>query len=123
MTSILKEFFNQRKNNKRPGNIKYMNQPPADEDIMTAHMIAQGMVQGVGFRYLTKMLADERNIKGTVKNLENGDVEIQASASFENLSEFIHELSLGPSPAAQVDELTVKFTDNDTPPDSFDVVY
>ncbi|MGF2049606.1 acylphosphatase, partial [Lactococcus lactis] len=38
----------------------------------------QGRVQGVGFRYTTKMLADQLGVTGSVKNEADGSVSIEA---------------------------------------------
>lgn len=42
------------------------------------HIIVQGRVQGVGFRYTTVQHAKELGILGIVRNLPNGNVEIYA---------------------------------------------
>jgi acylphosphatase len=41
-----------------------------------AKLIVQGTVQGVFFRQFVKEHADKLKLKGFVRNLENGDVEI-----------------------------------------------
>ncbi|HAQ3089996.1 TPA: acylphosphatase, partial [Enterococcus faecium] len=41
-------------------------------------MNVQGRVQGVGFRYMTKMVADQLGVTGTVKNEDDGSVTIEA---------------------------------------------
>ncbi|MCU9612360.1 acylphosphatase [Caldibacillus lycopersici] len=43
---------------------------------MLATIVVSGRVQGVGFRYTVYQLAKEYEIKGWVRNLENGMVEI-----------------------------------------------
>lgn len=35
-------------------------------------MNVQGRVQGVGFRYMTKMVADQLGVTGSVKNEDDG---------------------------------------------------
>ncbi|PAF45572.1 acylphosphatase [Helicobacter sp. 11S02629-2] len=47
---------------------------------MTYHMLATGKVQGVGFRNMTEGIAKILKLKGTVQNLENGQVEIFVNA-------------------------------------------
>ena len=42
-------------------------------------MNVQGRVQGVGFRYMTKIVADQLGITGTVKNEDDGSVTIEAA--------------------------------------------
>ena len=56
----------------------------------------RGFVQGVGFRFFTKRIADEFGIKGLVKNLYNGDVEVEAQADHGLLNDFVNELKIGP---------------------------
>lgn len=41
------------------------------------YIICQGQVQGVGFRTYVNLKALEYNLTGSVKNLDNGMVEIQ----------------------------------------------
>ena len=65
-------------------------------------IIVKGLVQGVGFRYTTKMLADELKIKGKVVNMPDGSVYIEAS-----LEQFIAGVESSPSPAGRVDEMEV----------------
>lgn len=48
-----------------------------------------GDVQGVGFRFSTKNMANSIGIKGFVKNLYNGDVYIEAEGSEVQLRHFI----------------------------------
>ncbi len=54
-----------------------------------AHILYSGTVQGVGFRYRTQSIAQSLNIKGWVRNLANGKVEIIAQANKKELDEFI----------------------------------
>jgi len=70
------------------------------------HCVISGKVQGVGFRYFTKLAADSLGVVGTVRNLENGNVEIYAAAAPESIDEFISRLGFGP-PMAIVTELTM----------------
>jgi acylphosphatase len=68
-------------------------------------IIVKGKVQGVSYRYYTKKKAEQLGIKGYVKNLDNGDVEIVAQGK--NLKEFIEWCREGP-PAANVKEVKTK---------------
>lgn len=54
----------------------------------TIHLIVSGNVQGVGFRFYTYMMAHRFQVKGIVRNLENGDVEIFAQGEDEELFNF-----------------------------------
>lgn len=55
-----------------------------------------GRVQGVGFRYSTKRLAQGFDIVGWVKNLPDGRVELQIMGEEEELDEFLEELQDSP---------------------------
>ena len=52
-------------------------------------ILVSGIVQGVGFRYQTKALADRLNLTGKVRNLTDGNVEIYIQGSIENIDLFI----------------------------------
>ena len=51
----------------------------------TYHLIFKGRVQGVGFRYTSKMIADRLKLVGSVKNLYNGDVEVYVKGEEVNI--------------------------------------
>ncbi|MBO0469097.1 acylphosphatase [Enterococcus sp. DIV0242_7C1] len=65
-------------------------------------MNVQGRVQGVGFRYMTKLAADELGIAGTVRNEDDGSVSIEAFGTDEKMAEFIQRVKDSPSPAGRV---------------------
>jgi acylphosphatase len=46
--------------------------------MVQAHIFFTGMVQGVGFRYTTHQMATALKLKGWVKNLPDGRVEVLA---------------------------------------------
>ena len=51
-----------------------------------------GRVQGVGFRYTTKQLALGFDIVGSVRNREDGTVELEVMGDEEEVNEFITEI-------------------------------
>ena len=65
-----------------------------------AHLIVSGRVQGVNFRHYAKQKALELGLKGYVKNLENGDVELVAEGNEDKLKEFIDFIKKGPGIAS-----------------------
>lgn len=67
----------------------------SDQDILAAHLIVQGLVQGVGFRAWAHRLAIELGMCGTVRNLPDGSVEIWAEGSKEKLDLFIKKMQAG----------------------------
>jgi acylphosphatase len=48
-----------------------------------------GHVQGVGFRYTVKTLTNGFEVKGMVRNLEDGRVELRAEGTKEELEAFL----------------------------------
>ena len=50
-------------------------------DIVRKHIIFHGSVQGVGFRYYSEHKANQLRLTGWVKNLYNGDVEMEVQGS------------------------------------------
>jgi acylphosphatase len=59
-------------------------------------MIMQGTVQGVFFRQFVKENADKLNIRGFVRNLTSGDVEIIAEGEGEAVERFQRFIAKGP---------------------------
>lgn len=64
-----------------------------------------GRVQGVGFRWWTRSLAQRLGVTGSVRNLEDGSVEVIATGSSEQLAALDEQLGQGP-PGAHVDHLS-----------------
>ena len=88
----------------------------------THHYIVSGRVQGVFFRYYTKETANKLSIKGTVRNLFNGDVEVYAQGETANLESFENFLGQGP-PSAEVKNLIKKVVDSEGEYSDFRIVY
>lgn len=65
-----------------------------------------GRVQGVGFRYMTKIVADKLDVKGGVWNCDDGSVAIEAIANDKNMAEFLEEIKKSPSPWGKVTEFS-----------------
>lgn len=63
-----------------------------------------GRVQGVGYRYFTRQVAEELGVSGFARNLPDGRVEVVAEAADEILGQFEARLREGPS-FASVDGL------------------
>ena len=56
---------------------------------MSAHIFVMGFVQGVGFRRYIKKKAQALGLKGWIKNLPDGRVEILAQGSKEDIAKLI----------------------------------
>ena len=66
------------------------------KNIITYKIYISGRVQGVGYRHFTRQVADKLGIKGYVRNLPDGRVEVVAQAKPELIEIFKKELKRGP---------------------------
>jgi len=53
----------------------------------------EGHVQGVGFRYTVRQIAKGFDVVGSVKNLSDGRVELQASGEADELRAFLQAIA------------------------------
>ncbi|MGB9732708.1 MAG: acylphosphatase [Candidatus Micrarchaeia archaeon] len=74
---------------------------------MKARLIAKGIVQGVGYRYFVRNAALRNGIKGIVRNLPDGSVEVFAEGNEESLERFIEEIRFAEGSLASVSELDI----------------
>ena len=72
-------------------------------------IIVTGIVQGVGFRYAVKHIAHSMGIKGTVCNMADGSVKIEAEGTSKQMDVFIKWCHKGPA-HAQVNYVFVSDT-------------
>lgn len=72
------------------------------------HAIVRGRVQGVYFRQTTYQVASNLGIKGKVRNLPDGTVEITAEAERGALDHLLDWARVGP-PGARVDDVEVEW--------------
>jgi len=63
---------------------------------VSALIIVEGEVQGVGYRHFVYHHAQKLGLKGYVKNLYNGNVEVFAEGDRELIEELINLLKVGP---------------------------
>ncbi|GBD33363.1 MAG: hypothetical protein KatS3mg081_0449 [Gemmatimonadales bacterium] len=85
---------------------------------MTARWVIYGLVQGVGFRWFVKRRADRLGLKGWVRNLPGGQVEVVAEGPEETLRELEEILKKGP-PAARVDRVERSHMSDELVTDNF----
>jgi acylphosphatase len=71
---------------------------------MVLHFLVQGRVQGVGFRWYVHREASELDLRGWVRNTEDGDVEVVAAGKPADLAELRSSLRRGPR-GSRVDRL------------------
>ena len=58
--------------------------------------IVRGRVQGVGYRYFAQTWAVEVGVTGWVRNRDDGNVEVFANGTLQQLDEFAGRLRQGP---------------------------
>ena len=71
------------------------------------HVIVEGQVQGVGFRGFAMLNALRRHLTGSVKNLENGMVEIFVQGEEAAIDDFLAVIEKGDR-FIRVDQIYVK---------------
>lgn len=86
-------------------------------------MNVNGRVQGVGFRYTTKIVADQLGVRGAVWNEDNGSVSIEAIAEDEVMEVFIQKIKASPSPSGRVTSFTMEEDPSIKERKKFDVSY
>jgi acylphosphatase len=60
------------------------------------HTIVLGSVQGVGYRWFVQQTAKALGLKGFVRNLVDGTVEIEAQGNQHSIEEFLRKVRIGP---------------------------
>ncbi len=76
--------------------------------IKRVKLTIKGRVQGVGFRFFTKYTAFKLGLKGHVKNLYNGDVEIVAEGTEEKLKNLVEACQKGTF-LSRVEDIDIKY--------------
>jgi acylphosphatase len=64
--------------------------------VIARRFTVQGRVQGVGYRWFARQEAEALRIRGYVRNLRNGDVEVYAIGAPETLEQLRAILEQGP---------------------------
>ncbi len=72
--------------------------------IITRHLLIQGRVQGVGYRYVTRREAERLGLTGWIRNRRDGNVEAVVSGPAEAVFQLIEWCNSGP-PAARVNRV------------------
>lgn len=75
--------------------------------VKAVHVVVHGLVQGVGFRYFVLRRAQLLGLRGWVRNLYDGTVEVSAEGLEPQLQQLLEALSRGPqgSRVTRVDTL------------------
>ncbi len=81
-----------------------------DKEIKRVEIIVYGIVQGVFFRATTRDVASKLGLRGTVRNLHDGSVEIIAEGYEKELNTLISFVKKGP-PSAKVYDIDLLWKD------------
>lgn len=71
--------------------------------------VVRGVVQGVGFRFFVRRQASALGVRGFVRNLPDGAVEVVAEGDRRSLDQLLHALERGPS-GAEVDDIRTEWS-------------
>jgi acylphosphatase len=85
-----------------------------------AHIVVHGKVQGVWYRASTQKVARSLGLRGWVRNLPTGEVEILAQGDEQAVKELIQWCYQGP-PAAEVTKVDVEWEEPGRPFGDFEV--
>ncbi|MBL0715893.1 MAG: acylphosphatase [Desulfosarcina sp.] len=80
------------------------------EDIVRAHVMISGRVQGVAFRWETLRVAERYQVKGWVRNLPDGQVEAIIEGLRPQVSAVLDWCRQGPA-IARVDAVDIRWED------------
>jgi len=86
--------------------------------IVARRFLISGRVQGVGFRYFAQRSAARHQVRGYVRNLEDGRVEVFAQGPEPVVKAFRDDLAAGPS-FSEVEKVEEIVADTDTAYGSF----
>lgn len=67
-----------------------------ENESVRLHVLVDGRVQGVGFRYFVQEIANSLNLTGWVRNTDEGKVEVTAEGSRQLLEKLLIALQRGP---------------------------
>ena len=78
--------------------------------VIARKFFVSGEVQGVGFRFFAQRSSATHQVRGYVRNLKDGRVEVLAEGSSKAVEAFRHDLAAGPthSRVGTIEELVVE---------------
>lgn len=91
-------------------------------DLAHIKALVHGRVQGVYYRAFTSRIAKSLSLKGYVRNVTGGDVELEAEGEKDVLEELLRHLKTGPA-GASVEKIDVKWSEYLGLYKAFDVRY
>ncbi|MCK5046737.1 MAG: acylphosphatase [Candidatus Heimdallarchaeota archaeon] len=95
----------------------------SEDKYIRVEIVVKGLVQGVSFRVYTRRKASSLGLTGYVRNLSNGDVEVVAEGKRNQLLQLIKWLRKSGSPASNVTDVIIEWSEKLTNYTSFRVVF
>jgi acylphosphatase len=89
---------------------------------MIVHILFDGRVQGVGFRYSVMQKALEHGIKGWVRNNDDGMVEMEGEGTEEQIKMFVGSLHTWPNRFIKVTNKKITYLDIEKGYKNFSIV-
>lgn len=86
-----------------------------------AHIFVSGFVQGVGYRQFLKKNALKRGLKGWVRNLIDGRVEVVLQGDKKSIEELLHVCIRGPF-LAEVKNIVVEWEEGEGEYSTFEIM-
>lgn len=91
------------------------------EEVVRAHVLVKGKVQGVGFRAFTHYQATLRKLQGWVRNCPDGEVELEIEGPKGSIEACLQVLRQGP-PLSQVLHVTVDWKEPNRQTEGFQIL-
>ncbi len=82
---------------------------PIEPTTLRAKLLVTGKVQGVGYRAFAARIASQRGLRGGVRNIDDGRVELEVEGPKARILDLIEELKIGP-PASRVTAVEVEWS-------------
>jgi|SRR5699024_5971822 len=92
------------------------------DNMRRGHLFIEGKVQGVGFRYFTKINAEEIGVVGWVQNLPDGRVEAIFEGPEDHIDELVDRCEKGPG-ASRIDDVDFEWEEPTAEFDRFKIAY
>jgi acylphosphatase len=92
------------------------------EEVVRAHVLVRGKVQGVGFRAFTQYEAALRKLHGWVRNCAEGGVELEIEGPKPAVDTFLQAMHQGP-PLSQVFQVTVDWKEPNRQTEGFKILH
>lgn len=91
-------------------------------ELACARVLISGRVQGIGFRYFVSSTASNFAVKGYVRNLDTGDVELEVEGDKKEVYNFLMAVREGPR-HGKVERLQTEWKPFEQQYDNFFVKY